>query len=63
MEIDNFDYMVVNLVGMLFVVVEGEVVYLLVVYDYLDVLQQLECDWVIVQLKFLFEDESKVKVG
>lgn len=36
-EIDGFDIFSSNLIGFFFVVVLGEVVYLLLVYDYLDV--------------------------
>lgn len=38
MEIDSLDNIVVNLVGFLFVIESGVVVYVFVVYDYLDVL-------------------------
>lgn len=36
-EIISFNYMDVELVGVLFCIEEGEVVYVFVVYDYLDV--------------------------
>ncbi|ENM5774996.1 DNA polymerase I [Vibrio mimicus] len=62
-ETDSLDYMVANLVGVSFAVVEGEAAYIPVAHDYLDAPQQLDRAWVIAQLKPLLEDESKAKVG
>lgn len=63
MEIDSLDNIFVNMVGFLFVVESGVVVYVLVVYDYFDVLDQILCECVLVLFKLLLEDEKVFKVG
>ena len=62
-ETDSLDYMVANLVGLSFATDEGIAAYVPVAHDYLDAPQQLDRDWVLVQLKPILEDEAQAKVG
>ncbi|EPP2130494.1 DNA polymerase I [Vibrio alginolyticus] len=62
-ETDNLDYMLANLVGLSFAVDEGIAAYVPVAHDYLDAPEQLDCDWVLEQLKPILEDAAKAKVG
>lgn len=62
-ETDSLDYMVANLVGLSFATEEGVAAYVPVAHDYLDAPQQLDCDWVLEQLKPILEDDAQAKVG
>ncbi|MDP2556407.1 DNA polymerase I [Photobacterium damselae subsp. piscicida] len=62
-ETDSLDYMVANLVGVSFAVEEGKAAYVPVAHDYLDAPEQLDCDWVLAQLKPLLEDPNQAKIG
>ncbi|MGN2671836.1 DNA polymerase I [Aliivibrio fischeri] len=62
-ETDSLDYMAANLIGLSFAVEEGEAAYVPVAHDYLDAPEQLDCDWVLEQLKPYLEDDNKAKVG
>ncbi|MCC4217533.1 DNA polymerase I [Vibrio parahaemolyticus] len=62
-ETDSLDYMVANLVGLSFAIDEGIAAYVPVAHDYLDAPEQLDCDWVLEQLKPILEDDAQAKVG
>ena len=62
-ETTSLDYMSAKLVGLSFAITPGEAAYVPVAHDYMDAPLQLECDWVLTQLKPVLEDPSILKMG
>ena len=62
-ETTSVDYMKAELVGLSFSVEAGTAAYVPLKHDYEDAPEQLDCDWVLAQLKPLLEDKNQAKVG
>ncbi len=62
-ETTSLNYMDAQLVGLSLSIKEGEAAYIPVMHDYMGAPPQLDRDFVLKQLKPLFEDSSRPKVG
>ncbi|MFI5206351.1 MAG: 5'-3' exonuclease H3TH domain-containing protein, partial [Candidatus Paceibacterales bacterium] len=62
-ETTNLDAMRAELVGLSFSIQANEAAYVPLIHDYLGAPQQLERDWVLAQLKPLFNDPEKLIIG
>ena len=62
-ETTSLDYAKAELVGLSFAIEPGKAAYLPLGHDYIDAPEQLPLDWVLAELKPLFEDASKKKLG
>lgn len=62
-ETTSLNYMLAELVGMSFAIVEGEAAYLPLAHDYPDAPEQLDRDQVLAKLKPLLESDKAHKVG
>lgn len=62
-ETTSVDYMKAKLVGLSFCVEAGKAAYVPVAHDYLDAPEQLDCEWVLAQLKPLLESQTILKIG
>ena len=62
-ETTSVDYMKAELVGLSFSIEIGKAAYVPLSHDYLDAPEQLDRDWVLLQLKPLLEDKNQAKVG
>lgn len=62
-ETTSVDYMKAKLVGLSFCVEAGKAAYVPVAHDYLDAPKQLDCEWVLAQLKPLLESQTILKIG
>ena len=58
-ETTSLNYMQARLVGLCLSVTPGEAAYIPIGHDYIDVPEQLDCEWVLAQLKPILEDENK----
>lgn len=62
-ETTSLNAMAAELVGISFAVKAGEAAYVPLAHDYLEVPEQLDCEWILEQLKPLLEDPKKIIVG
>ncbi len=62
-ETTSLDYMKAKLVGLSFSVEAGKAAYVPLAHDYPEAPTQLDCDWVLQQLKTLLESEKVAKLG
>lgn len=62
-ETTDLDYMQARIVGISFAIDSGHAAYIPLTHNYLGAPAQLNCEWVLQQLKPLLEDPNKLKIG